>query len=71
MAALYGPLGAADLFGTVKVDLRTLVGGLLAGIGGARLLTQQANQLYNEATKKQGEESLENLLKAATGRAQP
>jgi len=63
MAALYGPLGIAQISGTFQLDLRTFVGGILSGIGGAKLLTQQANRWYDEATKKQTEEAIKNLTK--------
>jgi hypothetical protein len=69
MAALYGPLGISNIRGTIQLDLRTLAGGLLSGIGGAKLLTQQANRWYDEATKKQTEDAIKNLTKLVAKKA--
>lgn len=61
MAVFYGPLGAADLAGAAKLDLRTLAGALLSGIGGARLLTQEVSRRYGESVKTETNEAIRNL----------
>ncbi len=61
MAVVYGPRGAADLAGAAKLDLRTLAGALLSGIGGARLLTQEVSRRYGESVKTETNEAIRNL----------
>jgi hypothetical protein len=54
LAGLYSPVGSMRLASTAdfEITIGMLAGALLSGIGGARLLTNEVNKRYEEVTRE-------------------
>jgi len=64
LGALYGPL-TQILLGSgapIPINFGTVAGAVMSGIGGARLLTQEVDKKIGDATNKQMNQVINNLI---------
>jgi hypothetical protein len=66
LAALYSPLGGVDFAqvasrSSFRLTLASIAGAILSGVGGSRLLTQEAGRRYDELVTKNLKESFSDM----------
>lgn len=67
LAALYSPLAAMDIAAPAagqrySLTFLTLAGAFLSGVGGARIITNEANRRIEKASKEELAEALQGIL---------